>query len=301
MAPPHRRRLVGVSTKMYFSHAQTKQYVATLLHLLSELAPETQAALRDAVDIFVIPDHVSLTAVISQIRDNGGRVPVPVLAGAQDAFYEDAGAFTGEVSPAVLAEVGCRVLELGHAERRRLFGETDEVAARKAAAAARNGLVPLVCVGERTRPHRGAPSVKREREREDEDEDEDEIPDAQAALAALPEIRAQVEAVLAAVPDAADVILAYEPVWAIGAAAPASAAYVSAVARAIRGLECVRRRPAGATRIIYGGSAGPGLFEKLKGEGDGEDGEDGVDGLFLGRFGHDPEQFVKTILEVASA
>ncbi|KAI1734204.1 triosephosphate isomerase [Xylaria scruposa] len=270
---PPRRRLVGVSTKMYFSFARTKTYISTLLKLLSEVSPE---ALRD-VDIFVLPDHISLTTVISQLRDNA----VPVLPGAQDAFHEDAGAFTGEVSPAVLAEVGCRILELGHAERRRFFGETDEVTARKAAAAARNGIIPLVCVGERTKPPLTTSSSR-----------EGEGEEALDAQAALPEIRVQVEAVLDAVDNDTEVILAYEPVWAIGAAAPASASYVVAVAQAIRGFECVRRRPAGSTRILYGGSAGPGLFEKLR---------DGVDGLFLGRFAHDPEQFVKTILEVAAA
>ncbi|KAI0438590.1 triosephosphate isomerase [Xylaria telfairii] len=274
--PSRRRRLVGVSTKMYFSFARTTAYISTLLKLLSELPAESLASLQD-IDIFVIPDHISLTSVISQLRSSN---PVAILAGAQDAFHEDAGAFTGEVSPAVLAEVGCRILELGHAERRRLFGETDETAGKKAAAAARNGIVPLVCVGERTKPPIIASSSSSQ-----------EILDTQAAL---PEIRAQVEAVLDAVPDAAEVILAYEPVWAIGAAAPASASYVVAVARAIRAFECVRRRPAGSTRILYGGSAGPGLFEKLS------DG-DGVDGLFLGRFAHDPQQFVRTILEVAAA
>ncbi|KAI0399567.1 triosephosphate isomerase [Xylaria palmicola] len=289
---PPRRRLVGVSTKMYFSFARTTEYVATLVRLLSELPPEALAALRD-VDVFVIPDHVALTSVVARLRDS----PVPVLVGAQDASHEDAGAFTGEVSPAVLAEVGCRVLELGHAERRRLFGETDATTARKAAAAARNGLVPLVCVGERTRPSplsSSSPSTSRDRNAENEAEEAEEEWELELdPQAALPEIRAQVEAVLAAVPDAADVVLAYEPVWAIGAAAPAPPAYVVAVARAIRDLECVRRRPAGgSTRILYGGSAGPGLFAGLA---------DGVDGLFLGRFAHDPERFVETILEVATA
>ncbi|KAI0873790.1 triosephosphate isomerase [Hypoxylon argillaceum] len=289
--PLSRRRLVGVSTKMYFSFARTTTYISTLLKLLSDLPPETRKLLQH-IDIFVIPDHISLTSVISQLRHDS---TVPVLPGAQDAFHEDVGAFTGEVSPTVLAEVGCRILELGHAERRRFFGETDNSTAKKAAAAARNGIIPLVCVGERTRPPPAAadadastvvsgPASSRE-----QGQGQHETLDTEAALE---EIRVQVEAVLAAVPDAADVVLAYEPVWAIGAAAPASAAYVVAVARAIRDFECVRRRPAGSTRILYGGSAGPGLFESLK---------DAVDGLFLGRFAHDPEQFVKTILEVAAA
>ncbi|XXH03335.1 hypothetical protein Hte_009733 [Hypoxylon texense] len=262
---PPRRRIVGVSTKMYFSAARTKQYVQELLQIISSSSSPSSPSspsssdLLNQIDVFIIPDHVTLASVVSQLDGTG------ILTGAQDAYHEDAGAFTGEVSPAVLAEVGCRLVELGHAERRRLFGETDRDVARKAAAAARHGLVPLVCVGERA--------------------------DSGSVADAAGECGHQVEAVLAAVPDDADVVLAYEPVWAIGAAEPAGADHVVAVARRIRALECVRRRR-GATRILYGGSAGPGLFEKLK---------DGVDGLFLGRFAHDPAQFYKTILEVAAA
>lgn len=257
--PPPPRRLVGVSTKMYFSAARTKQYVADFLAELSSSSPESSPL--NKVDVFIIPDHITLTSVISQVQESDPRI----LVGAQDASHEDAGPYTGDISPAVLAEVGCNMVEVGHAERRRLFGETDGDTARKAAAAARNRLVPLVCIGERAR--------------------------GRVMSRAVGECATQVEAVMAAVPPAADVVLAYEPVWAIGAAEPAAADHVVAVATAIRGLACVKARE-GTTRILYGGSAGPGLFEKLK---------DGVDGLFLGRFGHDPTQFYKTIQEVAEA
>ncbi|KAF2094971.1 Triosephosphate isomerase [Rhizodiscina lignyota] len=253
MASPPRRRLVGVSTKMYFSAARTKQYADELLTHISK-----SSNILDQLDVFIIPDFVTLTSVIAQLENSR------ILTGAQDSFYEDKGAYTGEVSPAVLAEVGCRIVELGHAERRRIFGETDDDAARKAAAAARNGMIPLVCIGERTQ---GEIAV------------------------AVNECQAQVEAVMAAVPDEAEVILAYEPVWAIGAAQPAGADYVVAVTKDIRSLDCVQKRR-GTTRILYGGSAGPGLFENLK---------TGVDGLFLGRFAHDPAQFYQTITEIATA
>ncbi|ROV89769.1 hypothetical protein VSDG_08575 [Cytospora chrysosperma] len=240
---------------MYFSAQRTRQYVSDVVAQLSAL-PD----LASSVDIFIIPDAITLTSVIAQIRSSNA----PVLVGAQDAFWEDSGAYTGEVSPSVLAEVGCQMVELGHAERRRMFGEGDVETARKAAAAARNGLIPLVCIGERTR---GMVSM------------------------AVGECATQVEAVIAAVPDDAEVVLAYEPVWAIGAAEPAAAEHVVGVVDAIRELPALRGRQ-GVTRIIYGGSAGPGLFEKLK---------QSADGLFLGRFGHDPGALVKTIREVASA
>ncbi|KAI1340185.1 Triosephosphate isomerase [Xylariaceae sp. FL0016] len=257
---PPRRRIVGVSTKMYFSFAQTTTYTDALLSHLS-----TNPSLLNTLDVFILPDLVSLTTVISKLSAfSSQHAGAPVLTGAQHAHSADHGAFTGEVSPSVLAEVGARILEIGHAERRRLFHETDASAAERAAAAARNGLVPLVCVGERTR---GSPDV------------------------AVAECAPQIASVVAAIPPDTELVLAYEPVWAIGAAEPADATHVVAVTRAVRELPCVRDRP-GQTRILYGGSAGPGLFAKLK---------EGVDGLFLGRFAHDPAQFWRTICEVAEA
>ncbi|ROT39043.1 Triosephosphate isomerase [Sodiomyces alkalinus F11] len=252
---PPRRRILGFSTKMYFSHARTKSYLSSIL---PHLTAEQNAQSVSSLDLFIIPDFLSLPSAVSQTRGS------PLLVGAQDCHWDDTGAFTGEISPAVLAEVGVRIVELGHAERRRLFGETDESTARKAAAAARNGLIPLVCVGEVSRG-----SV-------------DE---------AAREVAGQVEVVMRAVPRDKEVVLAYEPVWAIGAAEPAAADHVVGVATRLRALSCVADRR-GPVRIVYGGSAGPGTFAKLK---------DGLDGLFLGRFAHDPEQFWKTIQEVATA
>ncbi|KAK3352935.1 triosephosphate isomerase [Lasiosphaeria hispida] len=252
------RRIVGVSTKMYFSAARTASFVNALLTLLA--APDAHPLL-DTIDIFIVPDHVALTAAVAQVVAAGQKV----LVGAQNCHAEDAGAFTGEVSPAVLAEVGCALVELGHAERRRLFGETDASTAGKAAAVVRNGMVPLVCVGEVTRG--GGVAV------------------------AVEEVLGQVRSVLEAVPEDAEVVLAYEPVWAIGASEPAPVGHVCEVVRRVRESEEVKGRE-GATRIVYGGSAGPGLFARLGGE---------VDGLFLGRFAHDPGQFYKTLCEVAEA
>ncbi|UPK97040.1 hypothetical protein LCI18_007975 [Fusarium solani-melongenae] len=246
------RRIVGVSTKLYFSAARTREYVDQLLQLLS-----ADSSVLNDIDVFIIPDHVTLVSVISQVKDH------KIWCGAQDTFWEDSGAYTGEVSSSVLAEVGTRLVEVGHAERRRIFGETDEITAKKAAAAARNGMIPLVCIGEQTQ--------------------------GETHTTAVTQCQTQIEAVLSAVPEDAEVVFAYEPVWAIGAAQPAAADYVVGVTSAIRKLESIQKR-SGSTRILYGGSAGPGLFEKLK---------DGVDGLFLGRFAHDPERFVKTIQEVA--
>ncbi|KAK0715897.1 Triosephosphate isomerase [Lasiosphaeris hirsuta] len=256
--PRPRRRIVGVSTKMYFSAARTASFIDALLALLA--APDAHPLL-DTIDIFLVPDHVALTTAVAQVA----AARQTVLVGAQNCHTHDAGAFTGEVSPAVLAEVGCRLVELGHAERRRWFGETDESTAGKAAAVVRNGMVPLVCVGEVTW--------------------------GDGVAVAVEEVLGQVRSVLGVVPGDTEVVLAYEPVWAIGASEPAPVAHVCEVVRRVRESDEVRGRE-GLTRIVYGGSAGPGLFARLGGE---------VDGLFLGRFAHEPGQFYKTICEVAEA
>lgn len=252
-----RRRLVGVSTKMYFSAARTKQYVSAVLSQL-----QAAADVLTKIDVFIIPDHLTLASVVTQIESSSHKL----LVGAQDTFWEDTGAYTGEVSPAVLSELGCRIVELGHAERRRIFSETDADVTKKAQAVARNNMIPLVCIGERTR--------------------------SSVLSQAVGECATQIDAVLKALPSDKEVILAYEPVWAIGASEPASADHVLGVVASLRALPSVQAREEGKTRIIYGGSAGPGLFDKLKGD---------VDGLFLGRFAHEPEAFVKTIREVAEA
>lgn len=266
-APDARRPILGVSTKMYFTLARTRSYVDELLTLLGD-----NKEIVDKIDVFVCPDVVSLPSVVEQVRTAG----LPLLPGAQDCAEDDYGAFTGFVSPAVLADCGARLVEVGHAERRRLLGETDATTAAKAKAAVRNGLIPLVCVGEVAAPA-GA----------------EEVDTAGAAAAAAATVIAQIAPVLDSVPDDAEVLLAYEPVWAIGAAQPASAAYVRTVVSAIRDKSpAIQRRGAARTRILYGGSAGPGLFAQLGGA---------VDGLFLGRFGHDPKQFLKTAQEVAGS
>lgn len=245
------RRIVGMSTKMYFSLAKTYSYVD---EMVKELQGDSEA--RKNVDVFIIPDFLSLPRVLDKLQGTS------VMSGAQDCFWEDGGAYTGEVSPAVLAEAGCKIVELGHAERRRMFGETDVTTAKKAKAVARNGMIPLVCIGEKTK---GEVSV------------------------AVSECSCQVSSVIEAIPDEAELIFAYEPVWAIGAAAPADADHIVGVVKELRKIAGTRN---GVTRFLYGGSAGPGLFAKLS---------EGVDGLFLGRFGHEPVQFKRTIDEIAAA
>ena len=251
-----RRRIIGLSTKTYFSLARTNEYTSSMIGRLAD----AKIPNIDDIDVFLIPDFISVPSAGKILSDAGSKV----WLGAQDCHWEDKGAFTGEVSPSVLAEAGVKIVEVGHAERRRIFGEDDEITAKKAAAVSRNGMVPLVCIGEKTTGE---------------------------ISAAVAEVETQVAAVMASVAPSAPVILAYEPVWAIGASQPAGESHILDVVAGIRNLDCVKGRE-GEVRVVYGGSAGPGLFARLS---------TGVDGLFLGRFGHDVEQFVRTVGEVASS
>jgi triosephosphate isomerase (TIM) len=221
------RPIVGVSLKMYFSLARARAWLLEA----SEVVPET-------VEFFAAPSYLAIPEALQAFPDG---------TAAQDVAAEEPGPFTGEVSAAELAEAGVRYAEIGHAERRRLYGETDEVVAAKTAAALRHGIVPVLCVGETVDPADGGPDA------------------ADVAVA-------QLRSALAGAP-AGRVIVAYEPVWAIGAAEPASDDHIRTVAAALR---AARREEHDA--VIYGGSAGPGLLTRLG---------DAVDGIFLGRFAHD--------------
>ncbi|KAK5714788.1 hypothetical protein LTR17_017035 [Elasticomyces elasticus] len=234
---------------MYFDLPTTLQYISAV----AQLAPAAEAA---NIDLFVIPDFVTLLPSAEKLKDTG------VMLGAQDSYSEDKGAFTGE-------QAGVKVVEIGHAERRRLFNETDADVARKAAAVVRNGMTPLICIGEKSKSNIAS----------------------QAVGIAVSECKPQITAALSHLPDDADVILAYEPVWAIGASEPAGADHVVAVVQNLRALVAETGRK-GRTRIVYGGSAGPGTFGKLR---------EGVDGLFLGRFAHDVGNLGKVIEEMKEA
>ena len=241
---------VAISLKMYFGPARAQAYCAALASLAARHPDVTSGA----TELVVLPSFVAIPAALSA----AGTTRLQV--GAQDLATEDAGAFTGEVSGAELAELGVTHVEVGHAERRRLFGEDDTVVRAKTAAALRNDLVPLLCVGETSRL------------------------DPLAAAAVV------VEQVASAIPGGTGkrVLVAYEPVWAIGAAEPAPPAYISAVCSAATA-ELGERL--GDFGIVYGGSAGPGLVAALG---------DSVDGLFLGRFAHDPSA-VETVLDELAA
>jgi triosephosphate isomerase len=241
--------VLGVSLKMYLGHAQTLAWCRAVAAVADD-AP----VLRDGrAELFVMPTFPSLPAVAEVLAGS------PVSVGAQDLAAADSGAYTGEVSGSVLAELGTTYVEVGHAERRRLFGEDEAVVAAKAAAALRHGLVPVLCLGEAAQ---GDPAT------------------------AAAECVRQLRSALGDAP-AGRVVVAYEPQWAIGADRPAPDEHILAVVAELRtALGDAADRPGSA--VVYGGSAGPGLLTRLGG---------GVDGLFLGRFAHDPQALAAVLAE----
>ena len=241
---PTRPRVVGVSLKMYMGLDATRRW----LERLRLIEPGD-------VELFVVPSFLSL-------RDAGEILAGTAIAlGAQDVFWEDTGPYTGEVSAPMLAEAGCRFVEIGHAERRRLFHETDAIVAAKTQAAVRAGLVPVLCIGEAGQG------------------------DSAGAVEAC---WSQFEAATRQLDPGAELVVAWEPVWAIGAAEPAAPGYILAVAGALR----ARLDAWPSARLIYGGSAGPGLLDRIGGA---------VDGLFLGRFAHDVDALRRILAEASAA
>jgi len=242
---------IGVSLKMYFGHAKTLDWIDDVV----SIARSHPAIIDGSVELFVIPTFLSITETVGRLNGTG------VLVGAQDLATEDSGAFTGEVSGTELAEVGVSVVEIGHAERRSLFGETDDIVAAKTAAALRNGLTPVLCIGESMRSE-----------------------PADAAAECIRQLRSAIDGAAAG-----RLVVAYEPVWAIGAAQPADAAYIREVCAIIRAAVAGLPQHEDSV-VIYGGSAGPGLLAEI--------GEE-IDGLFLGRFAHDPAALRSVIDEAA--
>jgi len=186
------------------------------------------------VEVALAPAFAALPAVAAHLPPTWGLA-------AQDLHWEDAGAYTGEVSAPMLAELGVTSCLVGHSERRALFGDTDLRVAHKAAAARRHGLVPVVCVGEQ------------EWERD--------------SGATLSVIERQVRSGLAdlSVVSGLEVVLAYEPVWAIGTGRTATPVQVSEVHQLLRELlaRLFGRETASSVRILYGGSVTPQTAEAL--------------------------------------
>lgn len=212
------------------------------------------------VGVVVCPPFTSLQAVARAIEDS------TIQIGAQNMHPDAAGAFTGEVSPGMLRQLFVTYVILGHSERRALFGETDAFINRKVLAALESSLRPIICVGE----------TLEEREAEQ----------------TLTVVRTQLEGALAGVKkkDADNLVIAYEPVWAIGTGRTASPAMAQEVHRAIRDIlvEQLGAAAANRIRILYGGSMKAENASELLAEAD-------IDGGLIGGASLEARSFVKIV------
>jgi len=216
----------------------TRSSVAALLGDI--LGPEP----APGVEVAVCPTHVHLAQAIERCAGS------PVAVGAQDCSHMESGAYTGEVSASMLVDLGCRWVILGHSERRQYHSESDDLVAAKLTAAVAAGLQPIVCVGE-TREQR-------------------ENGEAEAVVGR------QLRGALDGQASLAGLVVAYEPVWAIGTGLTASPEQAQAMHAFIRGcLEGVRGIEAAATRVLYGGSVKAGNAADLFAQPD-------IDGALVG-------------------
>jgi len=250
-----RRPVIAANWKMHHDHLTAIQYTQKLGYLLD---PEDTRRL----EVVLCPPFTALRSVQTTVEADR----IPVALGAQHCHWEDQGAFTGEVSAAMLAKLAVRYVVVGHSERRQLFGETDETVNRRVRAVLRHGMVPIVCVGETAEERdRGATEAR---------------------------VRAQVEAAFAGVAAGAvaDAVIAYEPVWAIGTGRTPTPADAEATIGTIRAAVAALAggTAAEAVRIQYGGSVKPGNIGEFLAR-------PGIDGALVGGASLDPEEFARIV------
>ena len=213
-------------------------------------------ARRSDRSVIMFPPAVTLPAIVAAMKDRPD-----VLLGIQNIYWEDKGAFTGEISAPMARDAGARVALVGHSERRHVFGETDDATRRKCAAAARAGLRPMLCVGERLEERRAG----------------------ETESVVLRQLHAGVADLDPA--HMAQMLIAYEPVWAIGTGQTAEPRDASAVHVLIRGaLKQLASDRAGEIPILYGGSVNTGNAQALLAAQE-------VDGLLVGGASLDAESW----------
>lgn len=250
-----RRFLIAGNWKMNCGPAETSELLIGLKQKMNTVP--------DGVDVLVCPPEISLTTAAEELQASD------IMFGAQNVHFEDNGAFTGEVSTAMLTEVGCHYVIIGHSERREYFVETDQMVNRKTLKALQAGLKPIICVGE---------SLDQRKK------------DVHQTMVAK-----QVQAALSEVddPTVEDVVIAYEPIWAIGTgetATPDQAQEMHAMIRNVLS-DLYDHSSAEAIRILYGGSMKPHNAEELLKQTD-------VDGGLVGGASLEAESFAK-IIEIA--
>ncbi len=243
--------VIAGNWKMYKTQAETRQFFAAFLPLVAGASQ---------CEIVVAPPFTALGAAVEAARGSA------VSIAAQNVYWEPEGAFTGEISAAMLAETGCRSVIIGHSERRQHFGETDATVARRVRAALNAGLRPIVCCGE-TIEEREAGRARQVLERQ---------------------FHGAFDALTAG--DFSPILLAYEPVWAIGTGRTATPEVAAEAHGFLRTLVSSRfgQQAAADTRIVYGGSVKPanirGLMEQEE-----------IDGALVGGASLDANAFAAIV------
>ena len=249
-----RRPLIAGNWKMHYNHLEG---VALTQKIAWALEPEV----TEAVEVVVHPPHTALRAVGTLIQ--GDKLPIGL--GAQNTHHEPQGAYTGEVSAPMLAKLGCEYVIVGHSERRQYFAEDDELISRKGRAVVAAGMRPIVCVGESLEQRETG----------------------QTADVVSTQVRGSLVGLLG---GDTEVVIAYEPVWAIGTGRTASAADAQETVALVRSVvaELGGKEVAEATRVLYGGSVKPGNAEELMAEPD-------IDGALVGGASLKAEDFTGII------
>ena len=244
--------LISGNWKMNYTHYEAIQAVQKLAALLRA------APVPEGTEVSLHPSFTSLRSVQTALESDS----VPIALGAQTCHFEDHGAYTGEVSAEMLAKLNVRYVIVGHSERRALFGETDAIVRLKLDAVLRHAMIPILCVGE-TLDQREAGSAEA-------------TVSGQLAAALVDRDREALESI----------VIAYEPIWAIGTGRTASTDDAQAMSATIRGeLELLGGEVSRAMLIQYGGSVTPQNAGDLLACPD-------VDGLLVGGSSLDPDKFV---------
>jgi len=250
-----RRPLISGNWKMHHNHYEAIQTLQKLAYLLTK---EDYAM----VDVSIHPPFTDIRSVQTLIDADDLRLAL----GAQHCHWEDKGPYTGEVSPVFLAKLGVKYVIVGHSERRQLFNESDVDVARKIAAIHRHSMVPIVCVGETL----------------------DERESGHTSTKVMSQVRSALDGRTAS--QVAEMVIAYEPIWAIGTGRSASASDAQAVIGAIRAVvaEVSGANAAQYIRLQYGGSVKAANIGEIMSQPD-------IDGVLVGGASLDPAEFARIV------
>ncbi|HHY13862.1 MAG: triose-phosphate isomerase [Clostridium sp.] len=219
-----------------------------------------KAALDESVEVVVCPPYISLYEA-SKILDS-----TKIGIGAQNMHWEDKGAYTGEISPFMLKEIGCKYIIIGHSERRQYFGETDEMVNLKVKSALDNQMVPIICVGE----------------------DMEQREKGQTVVVVSEQVKKGISGLTPK--QALSIVIAYEPIWAIGTGMSSKGEDANKVAQFIRDIikDLFGERISEKVRILYGGSVNPNNIKEYMSQSD-------IDGALVGGASLKADDFIELV------